>query len=209
MAEQRTSHGFFESVASKGMAFRLALGICPALAVATTAVNSLGLGLIVAAALLVSNILVSLLRKFIPDNAHTASFLVIICTVASIASMLVARFFPELHADLGIYLPLVAVNGLIFCQAECFASKNGLAASAANGLGTGLAFALILTLLGALRELLGSGSLFGMALFGESFEAMGIAKQLPGGLIIAGILLGLWNAVANRGKPEDKKEVQP
>ena len=159
--------------------FRLVLGMCPTLAVTTLAINGLGMGLSTAAVLVASNVVISLLRKFIPDKIRIPAFIVIIATFVTMVDMLLNAYTPELHSQLGIFIPLIVVNCIILGRAEAFASKNPVFPSILDGLGMGLGFTLSLTVLGSIREILAAGTIFGRNIMGTGFEPFAILVLLP------------------------------
>lgn len=174
--------------------FRLVLGLCPALAVTTTAENGLGMGLASTFVLVCANTLVSLLRKVIPNEVRVASYIVIIATFVVCVEMITKAYFFQLSESLGLFIPLIVVNCIILGRAEAFARKNGLAPSIADGLGMGLGFTAGLTLLGGVREILGAGTL-GLFL-GETVllaEPFAFFQQAPGAFVALGLLLGIMN----------------
>ena len=177
--------------------FRLVLGLCPILAVTKSAENGLGMGLAATFVLLMSNIIISMLRKAIPRKVRIASFIVIIATFVVIVELVMQAFMYPLYMQLGIFIPLIVVNCIILGRAEAFASKNPVILSAADGLGMGLGFTLSLTLLGAIREILGAGTLFGMNLMGSSFEPFKFMVEAPGAFVCLGILLGIMNVIGD------------
>ena len=177
--------------------FRLVLGLCPILAVTKSAENGLGMGLAATFVLLFSNVLISSLRNIIPRKVRIASFIVIIATFVVIVELLMQAYMYPLYEKLGIFIPLIVVNCIILGRAEAFASKNPVIHSAADGLGMGLGFTLSLTVLGMIRETLGSGTLFGASVFGESFEPFVFMVEAPGAFIGLGLLLGLMNLVGD------------
>lgn len=170
------------------------LGMCPTLAVTSSAMNGLGMGLATTAVLIASNIVISILRRVIPDEIRIPAFIVIIATFVTIIEMLVQAYFTPLYEALGIFLPLIVVNCVILARAEAFAFKNTVFISAIDGLGMGLGFALGLTILGAIRELFGVGSIFGKTIMWSSFEPMSIMTQAPGGFLVLGILLAIFGS---------------
>lgn len=178
--------------------FRLALGVCPTLAVTTTAIHGMEMGLATMFVLVCSNAMVSLLRNFIPSTLRVPSFVVIICTFSTVAELLIRAFLPAVYEALGIYLPLIAINCIILARVESFAKKNTVFLSAIDGLGMGLGFTISLVLIASVRELLGHGSLFGFSLLGRSFEPMIIAILPPGAFIIFGLLAGGIQAVQRK-----------
>ncbi|MBW1787372.1 MAG: electron transport complex subunit E [Deltaproteobacteria bacterium] len=176
--------------------FRLVLGLCPVLAVTKSAETGLGMGLAVIFVLTGSNILVSLLRNIIPRKVRIASFVVIIASFVVIVELLSQAYFYGIYQKLGIFIPLIVVNCIILGRAEAFASRNGVAASALDGLGIGLGFTISLTVLGALREVLGQGTLFGADVMWASFRPFTFMAEAPGAFLTLGILLGIMNAIS-------------
>ncbi len=177
--------------------FRLVLGLCPILAVTKSAENGLGMGLAATFVLLSSNVLVSMLRNIIPRKVRIASFIVIIATFVVIVELMMQAYVFALYEKLGIFIPLIVVNCVILGRAEAFASKNPVINSAADGLGMGLGFTLSLTVLGALREIIGAGTFFGMTLFGASFEPFVFMVEAPGAFVCLGVLLGIMNVLGD------------
>lgn len=154
-----------DGLVSSNPILKLVLGTCPTLALSTAASNGIGMGLAVTFVLICSNILVSLLRKVIPNQVRIPAFVLIIATFVTLVRLILDKLLPDLYESLGLYLPLIVVNCIILARAESFASKNGVIASAADGLFMGLGFTVALTLMGAVREILGAGSIFGYKLW--------------------------------------------
>lgn len=182
--------------------FRLVLGLCPTLAVTKSAMGGVGMGLAVVFVLTCSNVIVSLLRKVIPRKVRIASYIVIIATFVVIVELVSQAYFYPVYQMLGIFIPLIVVNCIILGRAEAFASRNGVLASAADGLGIGLGFTLSLTVLGALRELVGTGAVFGQPVLPLAYQERPFAMMIeaPGAFLCLGLLLGLMNAAtATRG----------
>ena len=202
MSEKKMNLGrvFMNGILSENPTFRLVLGCCPTLAVTTSAINGVGMGLAATFVLVCSNIVISLLRNFIPGKVRIPAFITVIATFVTIIEMLLHAFVPSLFESLGIFIPLIVVNCIILARAEAFASKNGVVSSAVDGLGMGIGFTLALALIGCVRELLGNGSLFGTAVLGTAYEPMLIAVLPAGGFIIFGLLLGIINAIGNHRK---------
>ena len=202
MSEKKVSLGrvLMNGILSENPTFRLVLGTCPTLAVTTSAINGLGMGAAATFVLLCSNIVISLLRNFIPSKVRIPAFITIICTFVTIIQLLMQAYLPSLYDSLGIFIPLIVVNCIILGRAEAFASKNGVVASAVDGLGMGVGFTLALVLMGCVRELLGNGTIFGAAVMGTSFEPMLIAVLPAGGFLVYGLLLGIINAIGNKKK---------
>lgn len=183
------SKGFFKENA----VFVLLLGLCPTLGVTTSAFNGLGMGLATTFVLLMSNIVVSLIKGFIPDKVRIPSFIVIIASFVTIVELVMQAFLPDLFAALGIFIPLIVVNCLVLGRAEAFASKNNLITSAIDGLGMGLGFSMALTILGAVREILGSGSIFGLKFIPG--DGMIVFVLAPGAFIALGYLIVIVNKI--------------
>ena len=198
---------FFNGIIPENPTFRLVLGTCPTLAVTTSALNGLGMGAAATFVLVCSNIAISLLRKFIPDQVRIPAFIVVICTFVTMVQLLMQAFLPSLYDSLGIFIPLIVVNCIILARAEAFASKNGPVLSAADGLGMGIGFTLALTLIGTIRELIGSGSVFGVNLLGASYEPMLLIVLASGGFLTFGLLMGLVNLAVKKfeSKHADKE----
>ena len=200
---------FYNGIIPENPTFRLVLGTCPTLAVTTSALNGLGMGAAATFVLVCSNIAISLLRKFIPDQVRIPAFIVVICTFVTMVQLLMQAFVPSLYESLGIFSPLIVVNCIILARAEAFASKNAPLASAADGLGMGVGFTLALTLMGSIRELIGSGSVFGLSVLGESYEPMILIVLASGGFLTFGLLLGVFNLIVKKiEKKKALKEVQ-
>ncbi len=178
--------------------FRMVLGLCPSIAVTTSIANGIGMGLATTFVLFWSNIIISILRRIIPSRVRIASYIVLIATFVVIVDLLMKAFFFPLSQSLGIFIPLIVVNCIILGRAEAFAAKNPVHLAAADGLGVGLGFTLSLSAIGAVREVLGQGSLFGHEIFGASFEPFGLFSQAPGGFVTLGLLLFLMNVVSRR-----------
>ena len=189
---------FKEGAITNNPTFVMVLGMSPTLAVTTSAFNGLGMGVSVIFVLLCSSLLVSMLRKFIPEQVRIPCFIVVIASFSTIVQMLLEAFLPSLNASLGIFIPLIVVNCIILERAESFASKNGLLASAADALGTGSGFTIALTILGCIRELLGSGSIFGLRLLPEGVPAISGFTMTAGGFITLGVVLAVLAAVRNK-----------
>ncbi|MBQ8604688.1 MAG: electron transport complex subunit E [Oscillospiraceae bacterium] len=168
---------------------RLVLGTCPTLATSTMAINGLGMGVAATFVLVCSNIAISALRKIIPDKVRIPAYITVIAGFVTIVQMIVKAFLPALDTALGVFLPLIVVNCIILGRAEAFASKNTVVDSALDGLGMGLGFTLTLTLMGSIREFLGSGSIFGFAIPGMDKFALSVMTSAPGGFLIFGVLM--------------------
>ena len=206
MSDKKPNVGkvFLNGIINENPTFRLVLGTCPTLAVTTSAINGLGMGAAATFVLLGSNVVISALRKVIPDKVRIPAFIVVICMFVTIIQLVMQAFLPSLYESLGIFLPLIVVNCIILGRAEAFASKNPVVASAFDGLGMGVGFTLALTLIGCIRELLGNGSVFGISLLGTSYQPMLLMILPAGGFLVFGLLLGIINALTNRKKEAAK-----
>ena len=189
---------FINGILNENPTFRLVLGTCPTLAVTTSAINGIGMGLAATFVLVCSNFVVSCVRKLIPDKARIPAFIVIIATFVTIVQMVMQAFLPSLYDALGLFIPLIVVNCIILARAEAFASKNGPLISAMDGLGMGLGFTCSITLIGIIRELIGNGTVFGISLLGASYQPMLLLVLAPGGFITYGLVLGIINAITAR-----------
>ena len=180
----------FNGIVTENPTFRLVLGMCPTLAITTTVSNGLGMGLAATFVLICSNLVISLLRNFIPDKIRIPAFIVVIATFVTIVQLLLQAFIPALYESLGVFIPLIVVNCIIFARAESFASKNPPLESACDGLGMGLGFTLAITLLSAIRELLGSGDTPGHSGNARRLSADGDNYSSAGRLHNAGAAYG-------------------
>lgn len=206
-SKTKMSSVFLNGVLTENPTFRLVLGMCPTMAVTTAAINGIGMGLAATFVLIGSNTVISILRKFVPDEVRIPAFVLIICTFVTIVQMLLQAFVPSLYESLGMFIPLIVVNCIILARAEAFASKNGVLASAVDGAGMGIGFTLALTLIAGIRELIGAGTIFGVSVFGGGYEPMLVMILPTGGFLTLGILMGIINALAQRSeKKRIKKE---
>ncbi len=184
---------FFNGIISENPTFRLVLGTCPTLAVTTAASNAIGMGAAATFVLVGSNIVISLLRKFIPDKVRIPAFIVVIAAFVTIVQLMMKAFLPDLDKALGLFIPLIVVNCIILARAESFASKNGPMASALDGVGMGIGFTLALLVMASIREILGNGTIFGFPILGAAYEPALIMILAPGGFITYGLLLAIFN----------------
>ncbi len=180
--------------------FVMLLGMCPTLGVTTSALNGLGMGIATLFVLLLSNCAISLVKNIIPNKVRIPCFIVIAATFVTVVDLLMAAYFPNLHATLGIFIPLIVVNCLILGRAEAFASKNSVFQSALDALGMGIGFTLALTLLGLVREVLGSGSAFGYSFVEEGAETMLMFIMPPGAFLALAGLIVLVNQLRGANK---------
>ena len=171
----------------------LMLGMCPALAVSTQAFNGIGMGLSTLAVLVLSNLVISCLRKVIPDQVRLPAYIVIVASLVTVTELLIKAYLPDVYEALGIYIPLIVVNCIILGRAEAYANKHTPMLSVMDGIGMGLGFTIALTLAGALRELLGVGKIFGVQLLPEGF-GMAIFIQPPGAFLIFALMIAILNA---------------
>ncbi len=178
--------------------FRLVLGLCPVLAVTKSVANGIGMGIATTFVLVCSNLLVSLLRNIIPSKIRIACFIIIIATFVTVVELLMQAFTYPLYLQLGIFIPLIVVNCIVLGRAEAFASKNNPVFSIADGLGIGIGFTLSLGALGAVREVLGEGTFYGMPVFGPSFEPFTFMVEAPGAFVGLGLMLCLMNLAGKR-----------
>ena len=181
----------------------LTLGMCPTLAVTTSAINGIGMGLSTTAVLMFSNLVISLLRNFIPERVRIPGYIVVIASLVTIVQFLLQAYVPSVNDSLGVYIPLIVVNCIILGRAEAYAGKNGPVNSFFDGLGMGLGFTLSLTILGAFRELLGAGTIFGLTVLSESFYTpITIFILAPGAFFVLSCLVAIQNKIKNR-KPKE------
>lgn len=176
--------------------FVLILGMCPTLGVTSSAINGMGMGVATMVVLIMSNMVISLIKNIVPDKVRIPAFIVVIASFVTIIEMLMKAYVPSLYASLGVFIPLIVVNCIILGRAEAFASKNGIIDSALDGVGIGLGFTLSLTTIGAVREILGAGSIFGYTFASDVMPLLFILA--PGGFLVLGYLMVLFNKVAKR-----------
>jgi electron transport complex protein RnfE len=174
------------------------LGMCSTLAITTSLFNGLGMGVAVTVILICSNVLISALRKVIPSQIRIAAYIVIIAGFVTVVHLLMQAFLPELSESLGVFIPLIVVNCIVLGRAEAFASKNSTALSALDGLAMGIGFTLALTIVAAVRELFGNGTLLGLSIFGAGYDPALIMILAPGGFITLGLILGLINKLMKK-----------
>ena len=185
----------FNGLIKENPTFVLMLGMCPTLAVTTSAINGVGMGLTTTAVLIMSNLLISLLRKVIPDGVRIPAFIVVIASFVTIVELLLEAYLPSLYDSLGLYIPLIVVNCIILGRAEAYASKNPVIASAFDGLGMGLGFTLGLTCIGIVREIIGTGKIFGFRILPEAYEPLTIFILAPGAFLVLAFLVALMNKI--------------
>lgn len=171
--------------------FALVLGMCPTLATTTSAINGMSMGLATTFVLICSNVVISMLKNLIPDKVRIPAFIVVIATFVTIVEMLMKAYTPAIYDVLGLFIPLIVVNCIVLGRAEAFAAKNSVGLSALDGIGMGLGFTLSLTVIGILRELLGTGTCFGMHLIPDNYGML-LFVLAPGAFIVLGLLMGLF-----------------
>ena len=193
---------FLNGIFDENPTFRLALGMCPTLAITYRASNGVVMGLATTFVLVFSNLVISLLRRVIPERIRIPMFIIIIAAFVTIVEMVMHAFLPELYDTLGVFISLIVVNCIIFARAEAFAFKNPPLKSAVDGLGMGLGFTLAITIVAAIRELLGSGTVFGRQLMPPGYEPMAFAVSPAGGFVILGLALAAVNRITRRGEAE-------
>ncbi len=189
---------FTKGIIKDNPIFVLLLGMCPTLGTTTSAINGLGMGVSTMFVLVMSNVVVSLIKDFIPSKIRIPAFIVVIASFVTMVQLLMEAYLPSLYSTLGVFIPLIVVNCVILGQAEAFASKNGVRRSLIDGLGMGVGFTLALTLLGAVRETLGSGAIFGWKFIAEQSDGMLVFVLAPGAFIALGYLLVLFNKVTSK-----------
>ncbi|MBC8183490.1 electron transport complex subunit E [candidate division KSB1 bacterium] len=183
------SKGFYK----ENPVFKLALGLCPTLAVSNSVQNAIGMGAAATFVLLCSNVIISMIRKGVPKKIRIPIYIVVIATFVTIVDLVMAGFAPALHKSLGIFVPLIVVNCVILGRAEAYAGKNSVLYSFIDGLGMGIGFTFALAIIAVVRELLGDGKLWGIPMFGSGFEPVLLLILPPGAFLTLGMFLGLFN----------------
>ncbi|HLR35091.1 MAG TPA: electron transport complex subunit E [Tissierellales bacterium] len=201
----KLSEIFYNGLIKDNPVFVQLIGMCSVLAVTTTAVNGLAMGLSVIFVLVGSNLVISLIRNVIPDKIRIPAYIVVVATFVTIIEMFLKAYAQDIYNALGLFIPLIVVNCIILARAEAFASKNGVLPSIVDGLGMGLGYTLALLVLGSLREIIGAGSIFGYKLFSDAFQPALIFIMPPGAFILLGILIGIFNKVRMNKAASDSK----
>lgn len=186
-----------DGIIKRNPTFVLVLGMCPTLGTTSSAITGMSMGLATMAVLTCSNAAISAIKKFVPSLVRIPAFIVVIASFVTILQMLMQAWIPALYQTLGIFIPLIVVNCILLGRAEAFASKNNVALSACDGLGTGAGFTIALTLIGMIRELFGSGSLFGAQIYPADYGAL-LFVLAPGAFIVLGLLIALFNRLTNK-----------
>ncbi len=189
---------FSKGIIAQNPVFRIVLGLCPTLAVSTAVKNGVGMGLAATFVLVGSNAIVSLIRNIVPSRIRIPCYIVVIATFVTIVDLVMAAYAPELHKNLGIFIPLIVVNCIILGRAEAFASKNSFVMSILDGLGMGAGFTFALVITSFIREIIGTGKIWGLVLLGSSYNPMLLAILAPGAFITLGLLIGLFNLLEQR-----------
>lgn len=197
---------FYKGLFDENPIFRLALSLCPALAVTSSATNALGMGLTVLFVITSNNVVVSLFRNRINPKIRVPVYIMSIATIVTVAELVLEAFFPVLFKSLGIYLALVVVFAIILARAEVFASKNGVIPSFFDGMGMGMGFTGAMVLIGIIREVIGNGSIFGFQLMGTWYIKPLIVVLPPGGFVIIGLMIGIFNLIGKKRKEIREKE---
>lgn len=208
--ENPVTERLINGIVKENPTFVLMLGMCPTLAVTTSAINGLGMGLTTMVVLALSNVFISLLRHIIPDKVRIPAFIVIIASFVTMVELLLQGFLPFLYDALGIYIPLIVVNCIILGRAEAYAYKNPVIPSLFDGIGMGLGFSVALTCIGAVRELLGAGEIFGIHVMPDSFVPVSIFIMAPGAFFVLATLTAIQNKVkiAGERKGKDMSKIQ-
>ncbi|HIW26150.1 MAG TPA: electron transport complex subunit E [Firmicutes bacterium] len=193
-------HALKNGMFDENPTFIQVIGTCPTLAVTTSAINGIGMGLSTTAVLMCSNLFISLLRKIIPDTVRIPCFIVVIASFVTIVQLLLSAFLPSLNASLGLYIPLIVVNCIILGRAEAFASKFGPVESFFDGIGNGLGFTMAITVIGLIREFIGSGTLFGLTVLPEAFPKTLIMIMSPGAFFTYGTLMAIFHRLMAKQK---------
>ncbi len=196
---------FKNGIIEENPTFVQLLGMCPTLAVTTSVINGIGMGLSATFVLICSNFVISLVRKLIPNKIRIAAYIVIIATFVSVVEMLLKAYLPALSESLGMFIPLIVVNCIILARAESFAAKNSPLPSALDGLAMGLGFTGALAIIGTVREILGSGTLLGISVFGAGYNPALIFILPPGAFLVLGVLIAVINMIADKSKAKEGK----
>ena len=196
----------YNGIVKENPVFIMMLGMCPTLAVTTSALNGVGMGVSTMAVLILSNLLISLLRKVIPDQVHLPAYIVVVASLVTVVQLLIKAYLPFLDAALGIYIPLIVVNCIILGRAEAYACKNPPVLSVFDGIGMGLGFTLGLTVIGVVRELFGAGTVFGFQVMPAFYEPIGIFTSAPGAFLVMCLIVAVMNGASISTKANTKVE---
>ncbi len=204
MEKNKTLQTLTNGIWRENPIFKLVLGTCPTIAVTTSVENGIGMGLAATFVLVASNVVIALLRNFIPDKVRIPAFIVVIATFVTIVQLLMEAFVPALYSALGLFIPLIVVNCIILGRAESFASKNPVLLSMLDGIGMGLGFTLSLLMISTVREILGNGTFLGISLFGANFQPAIMMILAPGGFLTFGILMALTKKISQKSAKAGK-----
>ncbi len=210
MDNSNSMERLYNGLVKENPTFVLMLGMCPTLAVTTSAMNGLGMGLTTMVVLALSNMIISLLRNIIPDKVRIPAFIVVIASFVTMVELLLEGFIPALYDALGLYIPLIVVNCIILGRAEAYASKNPVIPSLFDGIGMGLGFSFALTCIGAVRELIGAGEIFGLHIMPDSYVPCAIFIMAPGAFFVLAALTAVQNKIRINGerKGKDMSKIQ-
>ncbi len=200
------SERIYNGIIKENPALILMLGMCPTMAVTTSAINGLGMGLSTLAVLIFSNMIISALRNLIPDQVRLPAYIVIVASLVTVVDLLMQAYTPGIYSQLGIYIPLIVVNCIILGRAEAYANKVDPDLAFFDGLGMGLGFTIALVIIGLLREFLGAGTAFGKAVLPSSVEPIGIFVKAPGAFLVIALIVAVMNAVNIKTAANDKVE---
>lgn len=206
MKQNQYMERIYNGIVKENPCIILMLGMCPTLAVTTSAINGLGMGLSTLAVLIFSNLIISLMRKIIPDQVRLPAYIVIVATLVTIVDLILQAYVPSLYSALGIYIPLIVVNCIILGRAEAYANKVDPALAFFDGVGMGLGFTIALTIIGIVREFLGAGSFFGIDIFPEAVPSIAIFVKAPGAFLVMAMLVAILNAFNIKTAANDKVE---
>lgn len=198
----------YNGIIKENPTFVMMLGMCPTLAVTTSATNGIGMGLSTTVVLVLSNMLISMLRRIIPDSVRMPAFIVIVASFVTMVQFLLEGFLPGLYASLGLYIPLIVVNCIILGRAESYASKNPVVLSIFDGIGMGLGFTFGLTCIGIVRELIGAGKIFNIAVMPEAYEPVTIFILAPGAFLVLAFLVAARNKIISNMEKKGKEVVK-
>ena len=197
----------YNGVVKENPTLILMLGMCPTLAVSTRAMNGIGMGLSTMAVLILSNLVISLLRKVIPDQVRLPAYIVVVASLVTVTELLIEAYLPSLYEALGIYIPLIVVNCIILGRAEAYANKHTPLLSVMDGIGMGIGFTLALTLAGLIRELLGNGTAFGAQILPSGIDPIGIFVQPPGAFLVLALIIAVMNAIGIKSRQRELVDV--
>lgn len=204
MKENSITERLYNGIIKENPTFVMMLGMCPTLAVTTSCINGIGMGLTTTVVLALSNLIISLLRKFIPDGVRVPAFIVVVASFVTLVQFMLEAYLPSLNESLGIYIPLIVVNCIILGRAESYASKNPILPSLFDGIGMGLGFSFALTCIGAVRELIGAGEIFGLHIMPDSYVPCAIFIMAPGAFFVLAALTAVQNKIRMNGEKKGK-----